>query len=313
MAYAIELVKHLPRKIKKQLSTTKELSIERTFIDENGEEVDLQNLIQGDKLYSKVVIVNYGEIKNVVLNQRIPACLTIVNNNIKNIKAHFKDENIHQEYKEIRDDRVLNFINLPKKEEYNRSLKKYINIGNRGVIYTPLMATSIGECKLPAVITEAMYDTRINDYAKGAEELIVKPMGSTKTATNVSTPASSEPFVDRAKKLVKELYTLEMNSNDELDFIRFFHYPLSQYYRIKNATKEDILKDKRNYFNDWSKRMYTNIKVEVLESSTNRAKLKIEFDYAINNGKKVLKGTSKHFLVLEEIGSKVLITAVTLK
>ena len=314
MSYSIELIKHLPRAIKNRLSTKKELSIEREFIDENGDEVDLQNLIQGDKLYSKVAIVNYGEIKNVVVNQRIPACLTIVNNNINTKKAHFKDENINQEYREVRDDRVLNFINLRKKEEYNKSLKKYIIIGNRGVIYTPLMATSIGECKLPAVITEAMYDTRINDYAKGAENVVVKALSAKKsTSKHTLLTPKKESFSNRAKALVKELYTLEMNSNNELEFGRFFHYPLTQYYRTKNASKADVLKDKKSYFKEWSKRVYTNIKIEVLKSSVHKAELKIEFDYSINHGKKVLKGKSKHFLTVEEMDDKLFVTRVGLK
>jgi uncharacterized protein YfaS (alpha-2-macroglobulin family) len=313
MSYSIELIKHLPRKIKNRLSTTKELSIQREFIDENGDEVDLNNLVQGDKLYSKVAIVNYGAIKNVVVNQRIPACLSIVNNNINNKEALFKNKNIHQEYREIRDDRVLNFINLRKKEEYNKSLKKYVNIGNRGVLYTPLIATSIGECNLPAVITEAMYDTRINDYAKGAEKVVVKALTSKESKIKQIVSSKKESFLERAKALVKKLYTLEMNSNNELEFSEFFQYPLTQYYRTKDASKEEVLKDKKSYFKDWSKRIYNNMKIEVIKHSAHKAEVKIEFDYIINNGKKVLKGESKHFLTVEEDkNAKVFISRVGL-
>jgi uncharacterized protein YfaS (alpha-2-macroglobulin family) len=94
MSYSIELVKHLPHSIKNELSTQKELSIKREFIDSNGDEVDLNNLIQGDKLYSKVTIANYGEIKNVVVSQRVPACLSIENSNISKQKSKFKNDNI---------------------------------------------------------------------------------------------------------------------------------------------------------------------------------------------------------------------------
>jgi len=313
MSYSIELIKHLPRAIKNKLSTKKELSLQREFIDKNGDKVDLENLIQGDKLYSKVTIANYGAIKNVVVNQRIPACFTIVNNNINNKEVLFKNKNIQQEYREIRDDRVLNFLNLQKKEEYNKSLKKYVVLENRGVIYTPLMATSIGECKLPAVITEAMYDTRINDYAKGAETVVVKALNSKKSKSKEPSNTKKESFSERAKELVKTLYILEMNSNNELEFSKFFHYPLTQYYRTKNASKEDVLNDKKSYFKEWSKRIYSNIKIEVLKSSEKRAEIKIEFDYSINSGKKVLKGESKHFLTVEDMGTKLFVTRVGLK
>ena len=315
MSYSIELVKHLPRAIKNKLSTTKELSIERNFIDSNGDEVDLNNLVQGDKLYSKVTIVNYGEIRNVVVSQRVPACLSIENSNVTNQKSKFKNDNINQEYREIRDDRVLHFINLRKKSEYNRSLKKHVLLGNRGVIYTPFLATSVGECKLPAIITEAMYDTRIEDYAKEAESITVKPLNS--KSKPVTTPNGAtvpkESLDEKAKKLIEKIYTTEMNSNDEVEFSKFFHYPMSLYFRTKNASKDDVLKDKKTYFKDWSKRVYTNMKIEIIESSDKKIELKILFDYTINSGKKVLQGESKHFLTVEEVEGKVVVTRVGLK
>ena len=312
MSYAVELIEHLPRAIKNNLSSKKELSIQREFINGKGDEVDLNNLIQGDKIYSKVTLLNYGIIKNVVVNQRIPACLTIVNNNINNKEAKFKDSNINQEYREINDDRALNFLNLRKNAEYSKPLRKYVDIGNRGVLYLPLIATSVGECKLPAVITEAMYDTRINDYAKGAEHVIVKPIGTQRTLSP-SKALKKENFSKRAKELVKELYQTEMSSNNELDFIKFFNYPLERYFRIKQASKDDLLKDKKTYFKSWSKRNYSNMHLEVVNISEKIAEIKIVFNYTINNEKKVLKGESKHFLRVKEIGGEVLITGVGLK
>jgi len=311
MSYSVELIKHLPRAIKNELSSKKELSIERLFIDENGNEVNIDNLTQGDKFYSKVTIVNYGTIKNVVVNQRIPACFTIVNSNITNREERYRNINISQEYQEIDDDRVLNFINLRKKEVYSKAHKRYIDIENRGVIYTPLIATSVGTCKLPAIIIEAMYDTRINDYAKGSTEVVVKALGS--SLVKSSKVKGKELFIERAKKLVEELYKTEMNSNDALEFSKFFHYPLTLYFRTKNASKDFILNDKKNYFTDWSKRIYNNMHIEVLSQTKGRVELKIVFDYIINNGKKVLKGESRHFIIVENIGDRVLITAIGLK
>jgi uncharacterized protein YfaS (alpha-2-macroglobulin family) len=174
MSYTIELVKNLPKSTKNELSDTKELSIMREFVDDNGKEIELNKLKQGDKIYSKVTIANRGELKQVVINQRVPACLSIVNNNISNTQEKFENENIDIEYREIRDDRVLYFVNLKKKEEYDKVLKQHKLLQNRGIIYTPLMVTTKGECQLPAVITEAMYDSRINDYAKESVGVVVK-------------------------------------------------------------------------------------------------------------------------------------------
>jgi len=308
MSYSVELIKNLPKKIKNTLSSTKELSITRQFIDEDGDNIDLQDLMPGDKIYSKVRIANYGEIKNVVVSQRVPACLNIVNNNINSQEEIFQNENIQQEYREIRDDRVLNFINLKKKHKWDSKLKKYIIVENQGVIFTPFIVTSEGECKLPAIITEAMYDTRINDYAKEANQIVVKEL-NTSRERKISTPKIS--FDEEAKKLVLALYHREMTSNNPDDFVEFFNYPIQTYYRKKNASKGFLLADKKNYFKDWSKRTYNNINVEVIDSKDNIfTKVKIVFNYILSNGKKELKGISKHLLTVEKINNQQLITNI---
>ncbi len=175
MSYTIELVKRLPKKIKNRLSKSKKISIKRVFIDEDKHIVNLKSLKQGDKIYSKVTISNYGEFKSVVVNQRVPSCLTIVNSRIHNETPDkkFKNININQAYREIRDDRVLNFIDLKKKDIYDKKSKRYIIKENRGTIFTPLLVTTKGECRIPAVIIESMYDSRVNDYAKGVKKIII--------------------------------------------------------------------------------------------------------------------------------------------
>ena len=68
----------------------------------------------------------------------------------------FENINVKITNKDIRDDRVLYFIDLP-----------YLNKTqvNQAVIYTKLNITTKGVCNLPAVTIEAMNDSRINDYA----------------------------------------------------------------------------------------------------------------------------------------------------
>ncbi len=307
MSYNIELVKNLPKKIKNRLSKSKKISIKRVFINEDNRSVNLNSLKQGDKIYSQVTIANYGEFKSVVVNQRVPSCLTIVNSRIQNETpdSRFKNVNINQEYKEIRDDRVLNFIDLNKKQIYNKKSKKYITKENKGIIFTPLLVTTKGECKIPAVIIESMYDSRVNDYAKGVEKIIVLDKIKEKKADNIS-------LEDKAKALVKKLYYREMQSNNPQDFIELFSYPLSQYYHKKNVTKRDIIKDKVKYFRDWTKRDYQNIKLKTirLDKKEKEATIKITFDYTLKNSKKELKGVSKHLLTIKEINGKVLITKI---
>ena len=328
MSYSIELVKNMPHALKNQLDDEKELSIKRQFIDENGDKVDLNNLIQGDKFFSKVTISNYGKIDQVVINQRIPACFEIANNNIKEKKAKFEDKNMNIEHKEIRDDRILHFVNLPKKTVWNSSLRKDDILENRGSFYSEFIASSIGECKLPAVITEAMYDARINDYAKEANEVIVKPLINAKkhkvvkakptVVTPVKKEVKKEPkketLADKAEALVKEIYTKEMHSNNPLEFAEFFSFPLDIYFRTKDFKKDELLADKRKYFKDWSKRVYTHLKttIESEDKKKKEFKVKITFNYKIYNGKKVLKGVSNHLLTVVQKDDKMVVTAVEL-
>ncbi len=323
MSYSVELVKHMEKPIFNKIENNKELSIKREFIDKDGNSVDVKKLIQGDKIFSKVTIVNYGKIDNVVVNQRIPACFSIENNNIKETKATFKDENINLEHKEILDDRVLHFLNLAKKREWNKVLSKYETIENRGIMYTTLIASSIGECRVPAVITEAMYDTRINAYAKAHKSVIVKALKSTKLkakkeAVKVTPKKEVKKEIDslasKAQKLVKEIYTKEMHSNNPLEFANYFSYPLELYFRTKDFKKDELLADKRKYFKTWSKRIYSNMKTEVafVDKSAKKVKVRVSFDYKIYNEAKLLTGTSKHLLTLVEKEGRLKVVSVEL-
>ncbi len=177
--YSIEAYKPLPRALKNRLSTQKKLSLKREFIDAEGKVIDLKNLEQGSKIYSKIIVANYPKMENVVLSQRIPACMDIVNTRISKSKnTPFKDVNLQLDYKDIRDDRVLHFMRLDedKRSEVIPGTKKrkYTLMQRQTVIYTPLIVTTIGECHLPAVTIEMMYDSRVNDYVKETETIIVK-------------------------------------------------------------------------------------------------------------------------------------------
>ena len=311
VSYSVEFAKNLPKSLKNELGES-QLTIKREFIDEAGNAVDLKAFKQGDKFYAKVTLKNYGKIDNVVISQRIPACFSIVNNNIKEVKSRFKDENINIEHKEIRDDRTLHFVNLVKKQKYDSDQRKYIIQAVRGTIYTPLMATSIGECKLPAIITEAMYDSRINDYAKQSTQVIVKALSHTKPKKTVLLPMKKIAFKLRAKALVKELYTLEMTSQKASDFLHFYHYPLKKYFAKTEVSKNKILQDRKNYFKQFKKRTYTNIKTKIVSSDSNSSIIKISFDYKIDNGKKAQTGTSKHQLTLIEVDGKARVSEIVL-
>ena len=161
--YSIEVYKHLPKDIKNRLQRDKDISIKREFIYENEERVNLNHIKQGTKLYSKIIINNKTRYNNLVISHRIPACFEIINSRLTKEEGK-KSQNVKITNRDIRDDRVLYFLNLP-------SAKKGIN---EAVIYLPLIASSKGECMLPSMLIEAMYDSRMNDYAKESESIRVK-------------------------------------------------------------------------------------------------------------------------------------------
>ncbi|HHS93248.1 MAG TPA: hypothetical protein ENK82_07865, partial [Campylobacterales bacterium] len=310
MSYTIELVKNLPKALKNRLSTQKPMSIQQTFVDAHGVPVDLKALRQGDKLFSKTTLVNYGKIHHVVVNQKVPSCLTVVNHKIQKQNVRFKNQNIELEHKEIHDDRVLHFINLADKKVYNKGLKRDISVENRGVIYTEFVVSGVGTCQLPATIAEAMYDPQINDYAKVTEKIRVQPfeaMPPSKVTQNAS-------IKREAKALVQELYNKEMNSNTALEFTKFFHFPLTTYFKHTSFSKEALLEDKQKYFKAWDKRIYSNLTTEVVSYTKDDKKIKVgvSFDYKLYNGKKVLQGKSHHLVTVMKKDKALLITAIEL-
>jgi len=170
--YSVEVYKHLPQEIKNRLYPIQSINIKRDFVDAGGKIVDILNLKQGDRVYSKLTIANETALQNMLINHRIPACMEIDNMRLgKNINAKFKNENITLTKSDIRDDRVLYFANLPSPIPDNNQGTAPMNYAT---LYTPLVITTKGECQLPAVVIEAMYDSRISDYAKESDRVRVK-------------------------------------------------------------------------------------------------------------------------------------------
>ncbi|HHS93162.1 MAG TPA: hypothetical protein ENK82_07435 [Campylobacterales bacterium] len=155
-----------------------------------------------------------------------------------------------------------------------------------------------------------MYDPQINDYAKVTEKIRVQPfeaMPPSKVTQNAS-------IKREAKALVQELYNKEMNSNTALEFTKFFHFPLTTYFKHTSFSKEALLEDKQNYFKTWHQRVYSNLTTEVVSYTKDDKKIKVgvSFDYKLYNGKKVLQGKSHHLVTVMKKDKALLITAIEL-
>ncbi|MFK5977147.1 MAG: alpha-2-macroglobulin family protein [Sulfurovum sp.] len=308
--YSVEVYKPLPRVIKNELLDYEALSISREFIDINGDRVDLQNLQQGAKIYSEVTILNNEKIANVVLNQRIPACMDIVNSRVSKSKNRsFNDKNLKLNHKDIRDDRVLFFIELQKPKRASK-IKNFTK-PNITTIYTPLIVTTVGECHLPAVTIEAMYDSRLNDYAKESETIVVKSKKDIDTINLAQKPIkiTSKYLKDK----VREYYMLEASSLNPDDFVEYFHYPITRYFNERGVSREYMLDDKAEYNREWRYKKYDIKDIKIINKNIQAKiyRVKITFGYKLKNSKgKSIKGVSTHLVTFREIKGKLLIDKI---
>jgi len=137
-----------------------DLSIDTNFYTDEGTKADLKNLKVGDKIYLEVNLESKREIENVVVNCQIPSNMEIVNIrlNKESKNSIFRALNFKADYIDIRDDRELVFLKVKGKVRF----------------YIPLRAVNKGVSKMPPIITEAMYDSRITDYSKIANSVTVK-------------------------------------------------------------------------------------------------------------------------------------------
>ncbi len=124
------------------------------FAYTDGEEVDLQNLKLGSTIYSNVHVLAGEDLENVVINEQIPSCFEV------DIKKLRQNANKALNFIDIRDDRVIRFFDL--------------KFGKKISFRTPLKVSIKGECKLPPVLGELMYNESINDYALEAKNVKVK-------------------------------------------------------------------------------------------------------------------------------------------
>ncbi|MDR3227101.1 MAG: Ig-like domain-containing protein [Prevotellaceae bacterium] len=126
------------------------LKISVQYIDENDVPIDVSNLPQGKDFSARVNIENNGtggNYTNLALSQIFPSGWEIINSRIIN-DSDESGSNQTFTYRDIRDDRVLTYFNLP--------------AGRSKIFYVKLTAAYVGKFYLPAQSCEAMYDSKIS-------------------------------------------------------------------------------------------------------------------------------------------------------
>lgn len=119
------------------------ITVRRSYLDKEGKPADLTKVKQGDVLVADITVDPRGEVKNLVIEDLLPAGFEIENPRIKTSESlDWVHKDVFKvDHMDIRDDRLVLFADLNGKGHY-----RYI-----------VRAVSKGEFVLPAVRGELMY------------------------------------------------------------------------------------------------------------------------------------------------------------
>ena len=130
------------------------LTMEVSYITQNGAAVNITKLIQGTDFVAKVVIKNPGKrgtYMQMALTQIFPGGWEILNARMLGGEGTFKSA--YSTYQDIRDDRLYTYFNI----NQNETLTYYVQLN----------ASYLGRFYLPVTFTEAMYDNNIEAGVNG--------------------------------------------------------------------------------------------------------------------------------------------------
>jgi alpha-2-macroglobulin len=123
------------------------LEVERQFLDRTGKEIDLGDVRQGDLVVIKTrVRSTAGPVLNVVVENLLPSGIEVENPRLSTTEAlpWVTDANADVNYLDLRDDRILLFVDLP--------ANTWINA------YAVVRAVTPGSFRVPPLHAEAMYN-----------------------------------------------------------------------------------------------------------------------------------------------------------
>jgi hypothetical protein len=130
------------------------LKMKVAYKDMNGTPLNVSNLPQGTDFMAEVTITNpglRGNYEELALTQIFPAGWEIINTRLDDVDQYYEED--VPEYRDIRDDRVMTYFDLPR---------------NRSVTYRVILNASYqGRYYLPSVSAEAMYDNSVSANTSG--------------------------------------------------------------------------------------------------------------------------------------------------
>lgn len=123
------------------------LEIETAYLDRQGRTLALNRVVQGDLVVARIRIRSTaGPFQNIAVQQLLPAGLEVENPRLESAETlpWVQQSRISPDHLELRDDRVVYFIDLPDQRWQT--------------IYAVLRAVSPGRFRVPPAFAEAMYD-----------------------------------------------------------------------------------------------------------------------------------------------------------
>ncbi len=123
------------------------LQIERQFLDRDGKAIDLNAVRQGDLIAIKTRVRSVsGVVQNVAIVNLLPSGLEVENPRLSSTEQlpWVTDANLQPRSMDLRDDRILLFVDLP--------------ADSWQTFYTLVRAVAPGRFRLPPVQVEAMYN-----------------------------------------------------------------------------------------------------------------------------------------------------------
>ncbi|MCL2040456.1 MAG: MG2 domain-containing protein [Bacteroidales bacterium] len=132
--------------------TDNQLKVRKRFLNKNGQEVDLNNVKQGDLIFVEVAVqtTNTLQVQNVAIQDVLPACFEIENSRLSGDDRTYpfmKSSKVYPDYLDIRDDRITAFTTVTPTIKY---------------FYYSVRAVSTGTYIMGAINATAMYDGNYN-------------------------------------------------------------------------------------------------------------------------------------------------------
>ncbi len=121
--------------------------VRRTYLNRDGKSINYQQIKQGDLIVAEIKMKALDkQLENVIIADLLPGGLEIENPRLESRAdvSWIQNENFYPDYMDLRDDRLLLFVNLPEQQEVT--------------FYYALRAVTVGEFVLPPIKGEAMYD-----------------------------------------------------------------------------------------------------------------------------------------------------------